>query len=281
MTAVDEVYLEWLGAHERARLEADSIQQLQDRLTGLQTRAEVGGLARSALLPIEADLAAARLSQAYADSAVRFARLAVEDAINAPLAPSDIPDTRLLAYGAAEPASGQDNADVPDHRDQALAARAEAARATARLYDKRYVPQLKASASAGLSGQFTTVFPFYAALVGIEIPISDGGQGSARADAARADARALELRRSQHQTQKQRTQTRQQLRLAQARERVELAEAFIRAADAQLDSTLQRFEESAAGPGELTQARTQRGRAAAQLLTAKLDRARAALALDR
>ena len=183
----------------------------------------------------------------------------------------------MLAYGAASAAPS----DAPDTLDDALAARADAARATARLHAKRYAPQLFASASAGLRGQFDTLFPFYAGIVGMEFPMYDGGEGHARAQAARADARALELRRSQRRAEQQRTNRRQQLRLTQARQRVELAEALVAAAEARLTDASQRFEESAATPGELTQARGQRGQAAAQLLTAKLDRARAALSLQR
>ena len=43
--AVDEVYLEWLGAHQRARLESETVRRLQAQLTDLRTKAEVGGIA--------------------------------------------------------------------------------------------------------------------------------------------------------------------------------------------------------------------------------------------
>ena len=277
--AVDEVYLEWLGAHERARLETETIAALKRRIDDLQAKADAGGLAPSALLPIRADLAAAELRQAYAHGAVRLARLAVEDAVGGPLADDERPDPQLLTRGAQ--ATTASSSTAVDRTDEALAARAEAARATARLHGKTHMPRLLASASAGIRGQFSTVFPFYAAVVGMEFPLYDGGAGTAKAAAARADARALELRRAQRQAQQRRTQTREMVMLDEARRRVDLAEALHRAAEARLTDAMQRYEESAAGPGELTQARAQRGRATAELLTAKLDRARAALVIAR
>ena len=310
ITAVDEVYLEWLGAYERAKLESNTVERLAQRTRDLFARANAGGLAPSAVLPVRADLAAARLRESYADGAVSLAQLAVEEATGQPLPSGAAPDPRLLNYGAVRssaapatttstsstPATQQtaatgvagllpndfgDPLDPDEAQDKVLAARADAARAQLRLHDKRFMPQLRASGSAGLRGQFGTVFPFYAAGLGLEIPISDGGDGAARADSARADLRALELRRQQNAVERQRKMTRQQLQLTQARRRVELAEALLQAAEARLVDALERYDESAATPSEVGQAQAQRSQAAAQLLTAKLDRARAALAVAR
>ena len=279
IVAVDEVYLEWLGAHQRAALESDGIQRLEQRLTDLKAKVEAGDLAPTATLPIESDLAAARLRQSYADGALNLARLAVEDAVGQPLDVSAEPDTKLLDFGVAPKATAAETRS--DRVAEALTARVEAAEAIARLHDKRYNPQLRASASAGLRGQFDTLFPFYAAVIGLEIPISDGGEGAARAAAARADAKALTLRRDQHEAETKRREQREQIQLRQARGRVTLAESLVQAAQTQLTDATQRFEESAASPSELTQARAQLGRASASLLTARLDRVRAALALER
>ena len=278
VVAVDEVYLEWLGAHQRAELEADSVKRLTQRAQDLESRVQAGSLARSAVLPVKADLAAAKLQKSYADGAVRLARLAVEEAVGQTLGETAVPDPNLLRFGEA---SSQTASAAVDRTDEALAARADAARATVGVYDKRFMPQLRVSGSAGLRGQFGTVFPFYSAMLGLEIPISDGGQGAAQADAARADLRALTLQRQQRATEQRRRMTRLQLRLTQAQRRVSLAEALVAAAQARLTDAEERYDELAATPGEVGQARTQRGQAAAQLLTAKLDRARAALALDR
>ena len=277
VAAVDEVYLEWLGTDRRAALEAETVGRLDQRLKDLQAQTDAGGLAPSALLPIEADLAAARLRQSYADGGVELARLAVAEAIGQPLSPSAQPDPRLLTLGTATASASS----AVDRQDKALAARIDAARATARLHDKRNNPQLRASASAGLRGQFDTVFPFYAAVVGIEFPMYDGGDGAARAAAARADAKALDLQRQKQQTDRERRQTREQLQLTQARQRVQLAETLVRAADVQLADVVERYREAAAGPADLSRAQAQQVQARAQLLTAKLDRARAALAVAR
>ncbi|MEO1334919.1 MAG: TolC family protein, partial [Myxococcota bacterium] len=176
VAAVDEVYLEWLGAHERASLEAETIRHLDTKLGSLKSKVEAGGLAPSALLSIQADLAAARLRQSYADGAVSLARLAVSEAVGQPLQDSASPDASLLALGAPEKAKT-----TVDRTEEALAARIEAARATADLHDKRFLPQLQASASAGLRGQFSTLFPFYSARLALELPFDDGGLGAARA----------------------------------------------------------------------------------------------------
>ena len=278
VVAVDEVYLEWLGASERANLEAETVRRLEARLVDLKAKADAGGLAPSAMLPIETDLAAAKLRQAYADGAAGLARLAVEDASGGSLNAAAVPDKGLLSFGEASAPAAKPQA---DRVSEALTARAEAARAKAALFDKRYSPRLRASASAGLRGQFDTLFPFYAAGIGLEFPISDGGDGAAQAAAARADAKALELRRAQRDAEQKRKQTREQLRLQQAQQHVALAERFVAAAKNRLTDASERFEESAASPSELTQARAQLGQASAQLLVAKLDRVRAALALER
>ncbi len=298
IVAVDEVYIEWLGAYERARLEARTIERLNERIAGLKTKISAGGLAPSALLPLEADLAGAELRRDYAEGAVEIARLAVEDAVAQPLAPNAIPDSSLLdAFerpstngdppSAEKPAEKPDEKpaekpdEKPDRAADALAARADAARATARLHEKRYAPQLSASASAGLRGQLDTLFPFYIAGVGLEIPLYDGGEGSARAAAARADAKALEEQLAQRASEQSRTRVRGRLRLAQARRRVVLAQKLVQATEARLKDTVERYEEAAARSNELIDAQAQNAQAGAQLLTAKLDRARAALALER
>ncbi|MEM7675046.1 MAG: TolC family protein, partial [Myxococcota bacterium] len=85
VAAVDEVYLEWLGAYEKASLEAETIRHLDAKIESLKSKIEAGGLAPSALLAIQADLAAARLRQSYADDAVIMARLAVAEAVGQPL----------------------------------------------------------------------------------------------------------------------------------------------------------------------------------------------------
>lgn len=279
VSAVDEVYLEWLEATERARLEKEAVERLTARLRDLRGLVDAGTLARSALLPVEADLAAARLRQSYADDSATLAKMAVGSAVGRALPEPATPDVRLLSIG--DDLATKTATITRDPVDEALSARMEAAWAAADVHDRRNLPQLGAAVSAGVSGQFATVFPFYQGLLSMQFPIYDGGAGAAQADAARADARAVQLRRQQHRTEVRQQRTRAQFQLTRARARVGLAEALVRAAEARLVDAVQRYEASAAAPGELSQARAQRGQAAAQLLTAKIDRVRAALALER
>ena len=283
--AVDEVYLEWLGAVERAKFEAGAVRRYLERRTDLKERAAAGTLAPSAVLPLNADVASARLRESYADSAVRLARLAVEEAIGGALAPNATPDPHLLTMGAPTATAAADrsagSAGSDDPADRALGARVQAARQLAELHDKRYLPQLKAAVSAGIRGQSLTVFPFYAATIGLDFPLYDGGSGSARAEAARADARALMSQREQRRSKRDRARTRQEIRLEQAQHRVALAERLVAATRAHLKDVLQRYADAAANSSELTQAHAAEAQSESQLLTAKLDRARAALALRR
>jgi outer membrane protein TolC len=277
LSAVDATYLEWLAAERRAHAEAETVVRRRAALEDAKGRVEAGALPPSALLPLKSELAAAELSAAYAKDAELRALRAVGRAAGAPLPEDARPDPSLLELGA-NPLEAQPR-EAPEAA--ALQARVEAAEATAELHDRAGRPQLTASAQVGVRGQLEDFFPVYRGAIGLRLPLWDGGEAAAKAARARAEKRALMAERAR-QIEARAEETRAaRLALRQARRRVELAAAFLSSAEAQLADAEDRRASDAATDAEVTRARAQAARAAGQLLTAKVDRAAAALRLAR
>ena len=274
-TQVDAAYLAWLGAEERAALEEDNIRAARRRLADLEVRVGAGSAAPSTRLAARADLAIAELAQAEVESERRTARLLLEETLGRALAPDAHPDPRLLDRIRVSTATGADPAAA------AWAARADAARATAKSHLARTRPQLTASALAGVRGQLTTVFPAYRAQVTLQVPLWDGGVARADADAARAEARELATRRAEAKRTASQATRRAWETLKTAVQKVDLATSLVGLVEARARDARERFDEGAASPAELRAIDADLLQARATLLSARLARTQAVLDLER
>lgn len=272
--AVDGAYLQWLGAFARWR--SASVQQayLRSELEEGRRQVEDGLLAPSDLHVAEAELVRAELRLAYAEETLQRARHAVADASGMALEADAEPDLGLLELGAPpeREAASVSSTEVGQARLRAARASAEAKGADGR-------PVLAVSAKAGLRGQEGEFFPVYQGQVGLRIPIWDGGLRSAREEGARADALALEARLQALEADERRSTRDRALALRSARKRVELAERYLQIAELRRQDVRARREEGEAASDAERSARAELDRAEAELLTARLDRAAAALGL--
>lgn len=274
---VDQAYLDWLDASERGRFRAEALQRSRERLERLASRVDVGAASPSELWPARTDVAALELGLAEAEQVVAESRLALEAAARIELGPDARPDASLLTMG--EPAAGLPSGPA-DRTVAALEARIRSAEAEAKKHQRERHPELVGSLRLGLRGQVNTVFPNYRAGIGFQVPIWEGGEIAARVDEAEARARELRARRDDAAAERDRELDRHQLALRSSRRRVELAARFVEVAEGRLEDLERRPEGDPERAEALDRARAERDRALEAWLSARVDRAWAALRLS-
>lgn len=274
--ALDAAYLDWLETTERVRLEAAALTRARDRLARREARVEAGAASESQTWPLRTDVAARELRIAELEQVAAEARLALEAAAGIDLPAGATPDLSLLALGTQpRPEERRPAAEV-----EALNARAEAAEARVEELRRANHPELRGNAELGVRLIDDSVFPLWRVGLGLSIPIWQGGENAARADAARAEARALRAEKAEAEAEADRERDRHQLALSRARRRVDLAQRLLDVAEARLEDVKRRPEGSAEHADELDRARAQRDEALQAVLGAKIDRTFAALRLD-
>lgn len=286
LAAVDAAYLEWLGASERARFERAALDRLHARRRDLEARVQVGALAPSMLLALDAELASAELRVAYADDGIQRIHASVEAAIGQSLEPDARPDPLLLEIAApdldpSDANAASDAASRADAAGQMLSAQREALEAHLEAYSRSWRPVLRLSAQAGLRGQATNLFPVYQGSVGLTFPLWDGNQSGSRLALARAQRLEIDARITQHIDARRQAIHESQQTIHRSTKRLALAQTFLERARARLVDAEQRQLEGTASDQDVTSAREQTTRAAVEVLTAQLDRASAILSLDR
>lgn len=271
LRAVDSAYLHWLAAHERARFQSLEVSTAKKKLETLENEIELGVSAPSSRLALKAEIARARLREAYAVQAEKRALIALGDAAGAPFHPGTKPDVRILELG-------QEKAEVVD-RAAAAEAQLRAAELALESAKKAQLPTLALSGQVGVRGQVSNLFPVYQGRVGLEFPIFDGGGRDARKKAARARARAAKAQLALEKTKTQRAQRDQNLAFTEASRRVKLAEAYFEVTQMQVLDAEEQAKASGLGPEGIFVAQAEQARARAELLNARVDRAAAYLGL--
>ncbi len=228
-----------------------------------------------------AELAAARFEEARAaldlersESDLDSARLDIEQATGAPLAKNAEPDESLLDR-QPPPAPVSNRADVA-----LLERRRDAAAAAASAHGHPFAPVLGVGLDAGLKGQGYTPFPLYDVGLTLSVPLLDGGLESANAAQATSQANdfAAQAREAKRRVSIQ--EQRSRAALERASHRLELAQALVAAADEQVKHAEDQHELGGVTFDAVVQARMQAERARLEVLTARLERARAVLDLS-
>jgi outer membrane protein len=271
---VRAAYLNWLSAHGTRAILA----QTANDATALRTRVEANIAEGS---KAGADLAAARFEEARAaldlersESDLDSARLDIEQATGVPLAKSAEPDESLLDRPPPP-------APISNHPDVAfLERRRDAAAATATAHGHPYAPVLALGLDAGIKGQGFTPFPLYDAGLTLSVPLLDGGLESANAAQAVSQANdfAAQAREAKRKVSLQEQRARSALE--RTSRRLELAQTLVAAADEQVKHAEDQHELGGATFDVVVQARMQAEHAQLEVLTARLEHARAVLDLN-
>ena len=154
-----------------------------------------------------------------------------------------------------------------------------AARSAARAASRGRAPQLDAAAEVGLSGQETQIFPVYRAALSLSVPIFDGGALAAQAQQHRAEARGLAARRQLTEEKLRAHQIAAQTALRAAGEELVLTLELLRTAEALVSEAEEHYRSGSDTLERVLSAQRSLVQARREVLTAKLDTARARLEL--
>jgi outer membrane protein len=248
------------ASEDRKKLVEASIQEGARRTADLTASISEAGFARLELQHASAEVAAAREELAF---------LAAHD-----LAASAVPADDVLQmneHATDDSAAHEDSALIVLDQQRA------AAKATARVHDKAFVPLLSANAQAGVQGAFGSVFPLYRLQVNLSVPLWDGGAD--RALRAQSEARAAQLAAQTRAYTEQRDYLRRRALAAQTRasERIVIALELEQACNARLAQLEEARPLGAATASDVKDARGALQRAEVELVLARAARAQALL----
>lgn len=273
--AARQAYLDWLEAHQTWQLGKSDAEVAAARTKSVRELIEEGARPATDATLSAYDEQLSKLREARARRASDLALEALGAALGTPLPRQVAPELAVLepaALPAAAPSS-----DDPSLR--TLSLQHEAALSAAHAAERWRAPQLDAAAELGINGQDTQVFPVYRAAIALTVPIFDGGALASQAEQHRAEARGLEARRElaedklrAHQGAAQNALRAASEELAMTRALLETAEKLVSEAEDHYRAGSDTLERVLSAQRSLVQARR-------EVLTAKLENARARLEL--
>jgi outer membrane protein TolC len=295
-----KAYLDWIEAHQTWQLAQRDAEVTSARTVSVRELILEGArpATDATLSAYDEQLAKLRQARAYRASLLAFESLAaalqsdlprdavpeldvIESAPGGPVAsgapsnasPSNASPSNASAAGAASPGIGHDQAlDVLDRqRDAALSA--------ARAAGRWRAPQLEIAAELGASGIDEQLFPAYRAGVALNIPIFDGGAMSATADQYRAEARGLDARRERLAKEIAAARRVAETALASASEELGMSLALLATAETLLSEAEDHYRSGSDTLERVLSAQRSLVQARREVLTSKLENARARLEL--
>ncbi|MBI2897604.1 MAG: TolC family protein [Deltaproteobacteria bacterium] len=274
--AVRSAYMAWTAAHELGGVAGQTVTDAGARRTRVEALIQEGARPEADLAPVQADEALARLEAARARGELARARLALEQAVGGPLAPGATPDASVLSRSASEEARSE----RPDPSLVALERQREAARATARIHDRRTRPILTAAAEGGVHGVVDDFFPAYRATLSISVPLWDGGAGAASEAAASAEAAELAARAGELREARRGEELAARADQASAEERLAIARELVDVSQTRLRQAEERYDLGSGNIESIATARSALRRARSEVVLARVARAEAALRLQ-
>lgn len=271
---VQAAYLAWLWAFVTRDVRKASLASARSLRESLEARVLEGSRSGANVTPARSSEASLELSAEESEFDLAAARADLERATGVKLPAGAEPDTALLdlAAPAAPPRRSVQEAALERRRD-ALAATNAARRVTK-------LPVLSAGADLGVRGQGETVFPLYRVGVAVTIPLLDGGTESATSDLAQARATEAVAVAGEARAELVLEREKARLLLEHAERKLVLARRLLAIAD---DALRQAEDRAKLGDGELDplrEARLQRSNAELGLLSVRVERVRAILALE-
>lgn len=184
---------------------------------------------------------------------------------------------------AAGPAAPGAQAAPGSAHDQALAVldrQRDAALSAARAAERWRAPQIEIGGEVGVSGIDTEVFPAYRAGLSVSIPIFDGGAMSASADQYRAEAHGLDARRERLAKEIAAARRAAEMALASASEELGMSLELLATATTLLSEAEDHYRSGSDTLERVLSAQRSLVQARREVLTSKLDNARARLELQ-
>jgi len=245
---VTRAYYEVLRARRLAEVADSSVAYNEELRNQVKTRAEMGAAAKVDVLPVEAQLASAVVSQLSTRNAVRTSALSLQSAIGlAPSADFDVQESD--GSSLPDPASLEKQiADAVSHRPDLVQAEAQSgvARASVRaaktsLYPRPVITgEYQHSISGGFGSSGTQV------VGGIAFDVFDGGANRAAYRQARAEQANTEAQASQLVKDIQVEVEQARLNLTSAKERIAASELGLKAAQTNYDVQKDRYNQGLA-----------------------------------
>ena len=271
-------YLGWLEAHQTWQLGKSDAEVASKRSASVKELIQEGARPATDATLSAYDEQLARLREARARRAAALALEALAAELGSPLSEQVVPDLAVLdvAPVASGPAAGP-STDDPTLR--ALSMQHDAALSAARAADRGRAPQLDAAAEVGVNGQQAQVFPVYRAALSLTVPIFDGGALSAQAAEHRAEAKALGAQRQIAESRLRAHQHAAQSALRAAGEDVEMTQQLLHTAEVLVSEAEDHYKAGSDTLERVLSAQRSLVQARREVLTAKLDNARARLEL--
>jgi outer membrane protein TolC len=293
-----KAYLDWIEAHQTWQLAQRDAEVTNARTVSVRELILEGArpATDATLSAYDEQLAKLRQARAHRASLLAFESLAAAlqsdlprdavpelDVIEAPGGPvasgtasnDAASNATALASAAGAPSAGIGHEQALDVLDRQRDAALSAARAAGRWR----APQLEIAAELGASGIDEQLFPAYRAGMALNIPIFDGGAMSASADQYRAEARGLEARRERLAKEIAAARRAAETALASASEELGMSLALLATAETLLSEAEDHYRSGSDTLERVLSAQRSLVQARREVLTSKLENARARLEL--
>lgn len=274
---VRATYLNWLSAHELAKVTESAARDAEDRHTRIAALVEQGARPKVELGSAQSDALLTKLEVTRARGDVGRALRALEGVLGEPLFQGAAPDPSLLESDAEMAAFSA----AADAVERVLDRQRAAAHALELSYKRQRRPQFGISVLAGTRVQKSqgdvSVFPMYGAALTFLAPLYDGGIAKAAAAGARAQADALEAQIREHTREQERARDDAMQSAVQAREVLVFAVELRTLALKRLEDAQAGYDLGVNGIEKIAEARSLLRRAETEVLMAKVSAAEARL----
>jgi outer membrane protein len=291
--AARDAYLTWLEAHQTWQLAKSDAEVTTARTKNVRELIAEGArpATDATLSAYDEQLARLREARARRASSMTFEALAAavqselpagaepELAVIEPGAPTPPSPSETAAPGTGRASATVSDASANDQRLQAFERKRAAALSAANAADRSRAPQLDVSGEIGVQGQDTQVFPSYRAGLSLTIPLYDGGVQSALADQYRAEALGLEARRQLLDKQLTAQRRAAEHALSSAGEELTMSLALLGTAEALLAEAEEHYRAGSDTLERVLSAQRSLVQARREVLTSKLETAKARLEL--
>lgn len=279
-------YLDWIEAHQTWQLAQRDAEVTAARTASVRQMIEEGARPATDATLSAYDEQLARLREARARRASLLAFESLSAAIQSELPTGAAPDLTVIEAAAPGPAARADTAPAQAHSAglaqglSVLDRQRDAALSAARAAERGRAPQLDLGAELGVQAVDSEVFPAYRATLSLTVPLFDGGALSAAADKYRAEAHGLAAHRQRLEQSLAAARRAAQSALRSAGEELAMSLELLATAEALLTQAEDHYRSGSDTLERVLSAQRSLVQARREVLTSKLENARARLELE-